>query len=146
MKASDYGGETANQVGEWAYSDSEDGNGDGLWTDCASSRESAIEEAKAYAIDQHGDDCCCCYVAECKEYEPKINVYSILETLTDNAYDECGEASEFWLGNLPVAEVRSLQKALDDAFGKWLTDTKNWPRFSRIGKVERIEIEPKETT
>lgn len=136
MKRSDYGAEPFAE--QWLWSLSEDGDGDGLWTNYAGDRDAAIGEAMANRTeeDRFTDYV---YVAKSLEYNPSISASSILEDLASEAYDECGEAAEDAFTATPEQEA-DLQTMLNQTLGTWLTKHNLWPSFSRLGPVEKIPV------
>lgn len=138
MKASDFGSSPNSSVGQWGYALSEDGNGDGMWSNFAGDREGAIAEALALR-EENDSDTEFIYVAQCREFEPSFDVDSILDTLACRASDECGEVGEGW-PHSTKAEDAELEAAIIKAVGEWLTKTNNWPTFCTLGKVEKVPV------
>jgi hypothetical protein len=143
LRQSDFGAKFDSE-GYWAWSLDEDGDGDGVWTNYEPTKEAAIAEAIASRTeeDRFTD---CVYVAPIKEYEVCLSVSDMLDNLNEAAYDECGEVASD--GISPTREqMYELQAEINRVFGEWLTRHKLWPKWSMIGKIERIPVNQEEQT
>jgi len=142
LKASDFGQPTPPV--RWVYALSDDGsNGDGVWTDYAADRESAITAALEKR-EEDGHDGEFVYIAPTDEHCPSFDPEDIIETLACRAQDQCGEVAEGW-PSATKEEASELKSAIKKVVGDWLTKTNNWPRFCEIGRIEKIPV-PKEPT
>lgn len=142
MKRADFGEKPFEE--QWAWSLDEDGDGDGVWSNFESDRNFAIMEAIANRTDEDRftENV---YVAKTLEYEPSISAASILEDLSSEAYEECGKVAEGAFSATKEQESE-LQMLLEMALGNWLTKHKLWPTFTRLGKIETINVAEYETT
>lgn len=71
----------------------------------------------------------------CEEYTPHLNADTLLDQVSEDAYEEVGEVAEGW----PEFEERKgyryvdkLQDKIDKAFNEWLEETKQVPSFYHI--------------
>lgn len=137
MKREDYGAKPFEK--EWLWSLDEDGNGDGIWTNRESCREFAIMKAieNRSEEDRLTENV---YVAESQEYIPYIFADIILERLSEDAWEECGEASEDSF-KATGSQAKDLEEMLNNALGHWLTKHGLWPSFSKLGPIEKINVE-----
>lgn len=74
-------------------------------------------------------------VGICEAYVPHLSADSLLDQVSEDAYEEVGEVAEGW----PEFEDRKgykyvdkLQDKIDKAFHEWLEETKQVPDFYRI--------------
>lgn len=76
------------------------------------------------------------------DYDPYIDAYDILEQVEDNAYEECGDASLYWLSNYWKGEgckkVEKLGKELNNVFKRWLRENNLWPTFYKIVETGKV--------
>lgn len=72
-------------------------------------------------------------------FEPSIDADSVIDDISSNAYDECGEHGEDYLCRLPKKEVDRLQELLDEVLVKWIKETNNEPTFYKIENSETIQ-------
>lgn len=137
MKASDYSGNVPRMVGDWAYANDEDGNGEGLWSNSTTTREAAIEEAIAEA---QGDEPEYVYVAECIEAEVGgPDAECLLERMGESAWETFGEVAGEWPKSTKE-QLEELDGLLTDVVGSWMTKHDLWPTFCGIGPVEKVEV------
>ena len=136
MKGSDFGSPPPDNVGEWAYSMSEDGDGDGIWSNSADDREQAVAELKAHCEEDdvpfHG------YVGELIEVDVSgPDAERMVDDVREFTYDANGDVGAKW----PAAtkdDIAALQERLDKAFGEWLTERKLWPTWAMLGPIEEV--------
>ena len=58
----------------------------------------------------------------------------ILERLEEDAYEECGEASEGWL-SCPYKDIEKLSERLTECVNEWLKETNQEPSFYHIHSI-----------
>ncbi len=82
----------------------------------------------------------------CKDYLPCLDADSLLDQVSEDAYEEVGEVAEGW----PEFENRKgykyvdkLQEKLDKAFSEWLKETNQVPSFYRIEPFADLVVIPK---
>jgi hypothetical protein len=68
-------------------------------------------------------------------------VDNILESITDQANDACGEFAENYLGYVNAKEKSKLEDMLSKALQTWLDETGNQPSFFTIENSEAIKVE-----
>jgi hypothetical protein len=135
MKASDFGVKVPSSVGNVAYAMSEDGNGDGVWSNTADSEADAIEELKAECESDdeefHG------YIADVQEAViDGPDAERIIEDVSEWAWGKYGEVAECW-PNANKEQTEVLQSRLDKVFGEWLTEFNLWPGFTAIKNIRK---------
>lgn len=141
MKASEFGVFPPPTVGNLMYAQSQDGNGDGLWSESADTEEQAIEELRE-RCDSDMDGQTHGYLADCVEAEVDgPDAERILEQVNEWAHERYGEAVDTWPDASKEA-VKVLQDRLDKVFGEWLTEYHLWPAFCGIENVRRVELAP----
>lgn len=116
---------------EWVI----DEHNDEIWlnTETYSSREEAIAAGRK---EYDGDF----FIGVVDRFEPRVDANDVIEQLKLEAYDECGEVSENWLGfKFNSTEVEDLQKRLQSAFDEWLEAVGDKPSFYAIRETELIE-------
>ena len=128
-------------IKEYAWSDN---LADEIWR---GGKFSSIEECIRDAVacgKEPGDTIA---VGICEDYVPELDAYALLEQVSNDAYEECGEAAEGW----PEFECRKgyrdadkLQEALDKVFKEWLKETNQIPRFYHIYPLKDLVVIPEE--
>lgn len=116
----------------WSFRDDTE-----LWDNGCDSIEVCIEEARASC---YGEDYEFVVIGELKKYQPTIDADDILDSLTENAYDECGESSDGWLDSYSKEEKACLETALNNVLEEWLTNTNNKPTFGLIVNIKCFDI------
>ena len=78
------------------------------------------------------------------QFEPRVDIESMLERMEYQAYEECGEAAESW----SVSYREGHQKEWDELFEgvqalveKYLDKIGETPKFYRVDNIRTIEIE-----
>ena len=81
----------------------------------------------------------------CEAYVPHLNADTLLDQVSENAYEEVGEVAEGW----PEFEVRKgykyadkLQEKINKAFNEWLSETQQVSSFYRIQPLADLMIIP----
>jgi hypothetical protein len=85
------------------------------------------------------------YVGRCVPFVARINVYSLIEHLREEATEEAGEAAEEWLAGYEYppadseegAEAADLSDRLNAVFAAWLKETHQEPEFYGVEDVTR---------
>ncbi|MDR4987187.1 hypothetical protein RGU74_27205 [Bacillus cereus] len=125
---------------EWMYNL----NGNDIWTsDRFTTKEEAIEAAKEemnelekYDGVPYGDNFS---IGQISDYVPYVSAEDVIDQVTVNAYEACGEVSESWLSKPGQDEMDLLQKKLDSAVSKWLKEIKEYPTFGQVVNIEEIK-------
>lgn len=122
--------------GKWAYNFW----GSERWDvdECYDTHEEAMEAGKLAAIehDRGGYE-----VGQLNVYAASIDVNQVIDNITDDAWDQCGEYAEDYLCHLPEKEVDRLGELLNEALNKWLDETNNHPGFYTLSSVSVHSIE-----
>lgn len=81
----------------------------------------------------------------CEDYVPHLSADTLLDQVSEDAYEEVGEIAERW----PEFEARKgyryadkLQEKIDKAFNDWLVETKQVPSFYRIQLLADLVMIP----
>ena len=81
------------------------------------------------------------YIGEVWDFEPKVDVDSVIERLQDDADDEAYEASEYYLQDVSDEEANKLEAMLTETFNKWARETGNEPNFFVVKDVKEYSLE-----
>ena len=103
-----------------------------------SSKEEAIEEGRASSDNED------IYVGEIVkktigEYLTNRNVDCLLESIAENAGEECGDVTESWLTLLSMEEMSNLKRLIREVLEKWATRTGHQPEFYHVENVEQVK-------
>lgn len=106
----------------------------------------SIEEALAAAkIDAKNDDefkdVKTVYIGRAYKFVPKVDAWSIIEKLQEDADDEAYEAADDYLRYVSDAEARKLGRMLTETFNKWAKETNNEPNFFVVKDVVEYNLE-----
>lgn len=74
------------------------------------------------------------------EPDMHINAWSVIDMVTEQVYDQCGEYADGWLQELEYEEQKLLGDMLTKTFKKWIDKTSNNPRFYTMKNVELINL------
>lgn len=125
---------------------------DGIWgsSDEFTTKEEAIaygkEEFEGIYEEEHGEKFDAeiykkvFYVGKIERFIPSVCAYSVIERITENAYDEVGEVAESFLERVSKEEYGFLEEKLNQALSDWLDETKNHPNFFKIVNVVKVEV------
>lgn len=80
------------------------------------------------------------WIGQISEYNPSINASYIIDSLVEQAFDKCGEASDNFLSGISKEEEYKLETMLNDVLNKWLEETNNQPTFYSIENMETIVL------
>jgi len=84
-------------------------------------------------------------VGEYEVYKPYVDVDTLIEQLKDDAYDEAGDAGEYYLDLVSEEDIQALEEIMNDAFSKWLKLTENDNHdFGTIENIENIDLKDNE--
>ena len=74
------------------------------------------------------------FIGICEDYIPCLNADTLLDQVSEDAYEEVGEAAEGWpeFDRKGYKYIDKLQKKIDKAFNEWLVETKQVPCFYHI--------------
>jgi len=64
----------------------------------------------------------------------------LLETISEQAYDECGECAESWLEGLPKEQVQDLEEMVHAAIVAWMEKHNELPHFWSVEQVQKHEV------
>ena len=81
------------------------------------------------------------YIGEVWDFEPKVDVDSVIERIQDDAEDEAGECADYYLEGVKIADKQKLQEMLTETFNKWAAETFNEPRFSVVKGITEYRLE-----
>ena len=117
------------------YSYSTDGE---MFHGLCASKEEAIEEGSADSIDSED-----IYIGEAVEktigaYLTNSHVANLLDSIIENAGEECGEATKGWL-RLPKEELNNLTCQIQAVLEEWATQSGYQPNFYHVENVEQVK-------
>lgn len=103
---------------------------DELWHhDCFDTVEECIKDAKENYGYKAGETIA---VGITEPFVVSIDARDVLERLEEDAYEECGEASEGWLD---YKNIGKLSEKLTECVNEWLKETNQEPGFYRIHSI-----------
>lgn len=79
------------------------------------------------------------FIGRCVDFEVSVDADDVIERLQEQAYEECGEASDVWI-DWKNDNVKQLSERLTDCVNEWLKETKQEPTFYYIDNIKAIEI------
>ena len=129
-----------NLNGKWTY----DIDGGESWScvEFFDTKEESIEAGKDEAINGYPfDDIKYLRVGQVKEFVPKINGYHIVESVGEDAYEECGEIAEDYLASVRSGDIAELQLSLEACLHQWLRNKGFVPNFYSIENIEEIDLD-----
>lgn len=109
---------------------------DELWRNgCFDTIQECISEAKeeGYKVGET------IAVGETNDFKVYVDAERVLEMVQDDAYDECGEASDSWI-DCRRHNLDELSDKLTDCVNEWLKETNQEPTFYYIDNIKRVEI------
>ena len=70
----------------------------------------------------------------CEDYIPHLSADTLLDQVSEDAYEEVGEVSEGWpeFDRKGYKYVDKLQEKIDKAFNEWMEETNQVPGFYHI--------------
>lgn len=111
------------------------------WYHAEDTIAACIREAKEYNREIEKESYRFVFIGELENHVPYMDAISILESLEESAYDECGESSEGWLDAVSEEEKESLEEKLNTALQEWLKETNNQPSFGRLSEIYCYDME-----
>lgn len=81
------------------------------------------------------------YIGRAYKFVPKVDAWSIIEKLQEDADDEAYEAADDYLRYVSDAEARKLGRMLTETFNKWAKETNNEPNFFVVKDVVEYNLE-----
>jgi hypothetical protein len=112
---------------------------DDIWSnDDYETKEDAIKHGREAALNEEND---CFFVGQIVPFIPSINAYAVLDGISENACEECGESGHDYLTCVDKKDVEKLEEQLNEVLNKWLIDTGNEPYFWKIETIQKIEIQ-----
>ncbi|HCT63879.1 MAG TPA: hypothetical protein DIC60_01140 [Lachnospiraceae bacterium] len=81
------------------------------------------------------------FVGEVKPFEISVDSYRILETLSEEAYEECGDVAENWLYFRDIEkDTEELNEKLTQVVIDWLKKHDYMPSFYKITDIRGVEV------
>ena len=103
------------------------------------SKEEAIEEGRASSIDNEDIHVGEVVKKTIGDYLTNRHVECLLESIADNAGEECGDVTESWLTLLSTKELNNLRGTIQAVLEKWATKTGHQPEFYHVENVEQVK-------
>ena len=102
--------------------------------------------AYAWALDEldEGKNDTTVWVGERVDFVPHIDAGDLLERLSEDASEHCGEASDGW-PCLNSIQEKGLEQSLNNILSVWLESCGEKPTFFGIKNVEQIDSPPNAT-
>ena len=122
------------EEGKWCYSFNEE-NYEGDFD----TKEQAIAEAMYYYKDDEKDQDFI-WVGQTKSLSLGVNVDSVLENLSEEAYDLAGEYAEDYLSNVKLNHQKVLEERLNFVLESWMKEFKYEPNFFTVVNVEKVIV------
>lgn len=80
----------------------------------------------------------CCYIGEVCEYEPRVSASAVLETVQDDAYDQCGDFAIDYLDDVKKIHKQELGEMLTKVFNDWAEEYGYKPPFFTVENVRKV--------
>lgn len=109
----------------------------------------SVEEALADAkqeVKSGQEDAEVVYIGRIYEFEPCVDVDSIIERLQYDAEYEAGECTGDYLEGVEVPDRQKLQEMLTETFNKWAKETGNEPTFYIVREIQKYSLEDSNET
>jgi hypothetical protein len=120
--------------GKWTYNDVDDG----IWSnDDFETEEEAVKYGREATLDEEND---CFYIGQIVPFVPSVDAAMIIDSISENACEECGESADGYLDYVDKKDIAKLAVRLNEVLDKWLTDTGNEPTFWKIENIKQIEV------
>lgn len=81
------------------------------------------------------------YIGEVWDFEPKVDVDSVIERIQDDAEDEAGECADDYLEGVKIADKQKLQEMLTETFNQWAAETFHEPYFYILRDAKEYRLE-----
>lgn len=81
----------------------------------------------------------------CEDYIPHLDVDTLLDQVSADAYEEAGEVAEGWpefVDRKGYKDIDKLQEKIDKVFNEWLEETKQVPGFYIIQPLAELVTIP----
>lgn len=130
---------------KWVY----ERTGEEMWRTCDeeyNTVEEAIEAGREYFKQAKEDE----YedfeedffsVGQIIPFVPSVCADHILDTISELAYDECGEIADNYLERVSEKDYSLLEEMMNKTLKKWIEKTDNLPRFWKIRNIADIPLE-----
>lgn len=113
-----------------------------VWRSCKyGTKEEAIEALKFERQDDYYERNEKCYVGRIEWFVPTVNAWHIMDSISDDAWDECGESAEGVYNNIPYDIMEELNDELANVFNSWLKRHELNDKCGRIVEIEEIPWE-----
>lgn len=100
--------------------------------------EDCIADAKENYLIAVGDTIA---VGIVEPWELWVDAEMVLERLSEEAYEECGDAAESWEPyNASPEALTDLSEQLTECIKKWLKNGRDMPYFYKIADVVTVEV------
>lgn len=81
----------------------------------------------------------------CEEYVPHLSVDTLLDQVSEDAYEEVGEVAKGWpefVDRKGYRDADKLQEKINKVFNDWMVETKQVPGFYRIQPLADLVMIP----
>lgn len=131
---------------DWYILDEFDAREDAIAEGVRQYKKTCFECVETDLFDLDEDGCPGCgtdystfYIGNTAPYIPYVDADDIIERVSYCAVDECGEAGDDYLWDVPKEMVDSLQKRVQAVFDTWLDENNLQPSFYRVENIEKID-------
>lgn len=111
------------------------------WENSCDSISECLEEAKYENKTYENNEKCHVFIGECEIYTPRLDGIQIIETLQQDACEQDDVYGEYWLDEVGLDEVDSLQNRINEVLSEWLKETNNIPDFGEIVNIKEYSLE-----
>jgi len=113
---------------------------DEVWQNSCPTIEDCIEEAKWEKEDREIAENHV-FIGEVEPYKPIVYADYLIDSIREQAYEECGECCEGWLDGLKKEQEELLEERLNKVLIDWLVETNNSPSFGKFMKIIKYNLE-----
>lgn len=119
----------------WNFNEDEE-----VWHHSYPTIASCIEEAKREKEDREIANKHI-FIGEVEPYEPIVYADYLIDSIREQAYEECGEGCDLWLNSLKKEDEEKLEERLNQVFLQWLDESNNKPSFGKFMKINKYCLE-----
>ena len=119
----------------WNFNEDEE-----VWRNSYPTIASCIKEAKREKEDREIANNHI-FIGEVEPYEPIVYADYLIDSIREQAYEECGEGCEGWLDGLNREQEEILEEKLNKVLIDWLVETNNSPSFGKLMKIIKYNLE-----
>ena len=119
----------------WNFNEHEE-----VWQNSCPEIEDCLDEAKLEKEDREIAENHV-FIGEVEPYKPIVYADYLIDSIREQAYEECGECCEGWLDGLNKEQEEILEERLNKVLIDWLEETNNSPSFGKFMKISKYNLE-----